>query len=90
MKYLPACALVLLLISCKNQVPVEMVGAYSLNTQVLNDGSKDSTIDRKQLKIYTDQYFMYASPNVADSFANFGIGKYMIKGDKLHEYRKFL
>lgn len=64
-----------------------MVGAYSLNTQVLNDGSKDSTIDRKQLKIYTDGYFMYASPNVSDSFANFGIGRYKVEGDKLYEYR---
>lgn len=87
MKYLPACALVLFLISCKQKVPVNMVGAYSLNTQVLNDGSRDSTMDRKQLKIYTDRYFMYASPNVADSFANFGIGKYKIDGDKLYEYR---
>ena len=88
MKHLPALAMMLLFISCQNsQPPVDMIGAYSLNTQVLNDGRKDSTIDRKQLKIYTDQYFMYASPNVADSFANFGIGKYMIKGDKLHEYR---
>jgi hypothetical protein len=87
MKYLPACVLLLLAASCKHQAPVDMVGAYSLSTQVLNDGSKDSTIDRKQLKIYTSNYFMYASPNVTDSFANFGIGKYEVKGDKLYEYR---
>ena len=78
----------LLIVSCTaNTEDVDMVGAYSLNTQVLNDGSRDSSIDRKQLKIYTDKYFMYASPNVADSFANFGIGRYEVKGGKLYEYR---
>ncbi|MGB8190675.1 MAG: hypothetical protein WCF67_02095, partial [Chitinophagaceae bacterium] len=88
MKHLPAFILMLLFVSCTTDQPkVNMIGAYSLNTQVLNDGSKDSILDRKQLKIYTDQYFMYASPNVADSFANFGIGRYKMEGDKLHEYR---
>jgi hypothetical protein len=87
MKQLFAFISMLLIVSCKNQTNVDMVGAYSLNTQVLNDGSKDSVIDRKQLKIYTNGYFMYASPNVTDSFANFGIGKYIVRGDKLHEYR---
>ncbi|HEY0679838.1 MAG TPA: hypothetical protein VGD17_16255 [Chitinophagaceae bacterium] len=87
MKHLPAFILMLLIVSCKNEPEINMVGAYALNTQVLNDGSKDSAIDRKQLKIYTDQYFMYASPNVADSFANFGIGKYKVEKDKLYEYR---
>lgn len=87
MKYLPACILLLLAASCKQQAPVDMVGAYSLNTQTLNDGAKDSTLDRKQMKIYTNGYFMYASPNVTDSFANFGIGKYKVEGDKLYEYR---
>jgi hypothetical protein len=58
-----------------------------MTSQVINDGTKDSVIDRKQLKIYTDQYMMYASPNVSDSFANFGIGKYKIEGGKVIEYR---
>ena len=63
-----------------------MVGAYSMTTQVLNDGTKDSVLDRKQLKIYTDHYMMYASPNLTDSFANFGIGQYEIKNGQLYEY----
>jgi len=87
MKHLLPFALILLIVSCKNEPKLDIIGAYSLETQVLNDGSKDSVIDRKQLKIYTNDYFMYASPNVADSFANFGIGRYEIKGDKLYEYR---
>src|SRR5688572_7034455 len=64
-----------------------MTGAYSMTSQVINDGAKDSIIDRKQLKIYTDKYMVYASPNVADSFANFGIGTYTVKDGKLTEYR---
>jgi hypothetical protein len=90
MKRLLAFPLIVFIVSCSNETNnMGMAGAYSLNTQVLNDGSKDSTIDRKQLKIYTDKYFMYASPNVADSFANFGIGQYKVVGDKLYEYRYY-
>ena len=64
-----------------------MLGAYQMTSQVLNDGTKDSILDRKQLKIYTDKYMMYASPNITDSFANFGIGKYEIDNGKVIEYR---
>jgi hypothetical protein len=64
-----------------------MIGAYQMTSQVLNDGTKDSVLDRKQLKIYSDQYMIYASPNLTDSFANFGIGKYHIENGKVYEYR---
>jgi len=74
MKNLPALSFVLLMISCGTNPKIEMIGAYQMTSQVLNDGSKDSILDRKQLKIYTDKYFMYGSPNLTDSFANFGIG----------------
>jgi len=87
MKNLPALSLILLLIGCETKPKIEMLGAYQMTSQVLNDGTKDSSIDRKQLKIYTDQYMMYASPNVTDSFANFGIGKYKIEDGKVYEYR---
>lgn len=63
-----------------------MAGAYAMTNQVLNDGTKDSVLDRKQLKIYTaDNYMMYASPNITDSFANFGIGKYSVEDGKVVE-----
>lgn len=46
-------------------------------SQSINDGNKDSTITNlKQLKIYTDDYMMYANINPADSVAGFGIGTY--------------
>ena len=87
MKHLPALSLILIVIGCGTNPKIEMIGAYQMTSQVLNDGTKDSVIDRKQLKIYTDQYMMYASPNVTDSFANFGIGKYEIDNGKVIEYR---
>ena len=87
MKNLPALILIMLMVSCKPKEEINMTGAYSMTSQVINDGTKDSIIDRKQLKIYTDKYMVYASPNVADSFANFGIGTYAVKDGKLTEYR---
>ena len=58
-----------------------------MTTQTLNDGTKDSVLQRNQLKIYTDEYMIYASPNLTDSFANFGIGKYKVEKGKVYEYR---
>src|SRR5436190_867747 len=52
MKNLAVFILFLLILSCnqkKGNIPA-MVGAYSMTTQVLNDGTKDSVLDRKQLK----------------------------------------
>ncbi len=87
MKHLPALSLILIVIGCGTNPKIEMIGVYQMTSQVLNDGTKDSVLDRKQLKIYTDKYMMYASPNITDSFANFGIGKYEIDKGKVVEYR---
>ena len=87
MKNLPALSFIVLVLGCGSKPKIEMIGAYQMTTQVLNDGTKDSVIQRKQLKIYTTDYMMYASPNVSDSFANFGIGKYKIENGKVYEYR---
>jgi hypothetical protein len=87
MKNLPAISLVLLVAACGTNPKLEMIGSYQMTSQVLNDGTKDSVLDRKQLKIYTNGYMMYASPNITDSFANFGIGKYKIENGKVYEYR---
>ena len=87
MKKLPLLFLVLLAAACndKEKNDLKMVGAYAMTRQVLNDGTKDSLLDRKQLKIYTDNHIMYASPNVTDSLANFGIGTYSVKGNQVVE-----
>ena len=66
-----------------------MAGAYYMTRQVINDGTKDSVIDRKQLKIYTDKYMMFATPNLTDSFATFGIAEYSFDGETLYEYLQY-
>jgi hypothetical protein len=79
-------AFLFLIVSCKQDKPLKMEGAYSLTMQVLNDGTKDSSLDRGQLKLYTKTHFMYASPNLTDSLANFGVGQYKIEDGKIIEY----
>jgi len=77
------------LIAACNEKPDKipsMAGSYYMTRQVINDGTKDSVIDRKQLKIYTDKYMMFATPNLTDSFATFGIAEYKFDGNKLFEY----
>jgi hypothetical protein len=65
---------------------LNMSGAYFMARQVINAGGQDSLIDRKQMKIYTDKYMMFATPNLTDSFATFGIAEYKVDGDKVYEY----
>jgi len=82
-------AVLFLVIACddkKGADSTKMAGAYSLYRQVVNDGSKDSLIDRNQLKIYTDNHIMYASSTGTDSLANYGLGRYEMKNDKIYEY----
>ena len=91
MKKLSAVLLLALFVACSEkpkEIP-NMAGAYYMTRQVINDGTKDSLIDRKQLKIYTDKYMMFATPNLTDSFATFGIAEYHFDGDKLYEYLQY-
>jgi len=88
MKTVLGIILITLVIACqqeKTDKPLSMSGAYTMTRQVLNDGTKDSLLDRSQLKIFTDKFVMYASPNLTDSFANFGIGKYHVTDGKIVE-----
>ena len=88
MRKLQVFILILFIVAC-NEKPKEiqsMAGSYYMTRQVINDGTKDSVIDRKQLKIYTDRHMMFATPNLTDSFATFGIAEYKFDGDKLFEH----
>src|SRR6478672_2734313 len=88
MKTVLGIILITLVIACQQKgpdKPLSMSGAYTMTRQVLNDGTKDSLLDRGQLKIFTDNFVMYASPNLTDSFANFGIGKYHVSNDRIVE-----
>ena len=57
----------------------EMPGVYSMQSQTIDDG-KDKTVlkDLKQLKIYTDDYFMYVQANESNSIYSFGVGTYHV------------
>lgn len=90
MKSIIFASVMILAFSCKNKTEKEsldMSGAYTLLYQTINDGTKDSTYSHvKQLKIYTDDYMMYANVNEADSSASFGIGSYGIDSGRVVEY----
>jgi hypothetical protein len=62
--------------STVKQTP-NMPGAYLMMSQTINDGKKDTKYTSlKQLKIYTDIFFMYTQVNPADSLSAFGVGSY--------------
>ena len=64
----------------------DIQGVYSLEKQIINDGTKDSLIQNKQLKIYTDRYMIYAHPLSGDSLGDYGIGTYQVQNGKVMEY----
>lgn len=80
MKNISLSAALLLLISCnsstKPKTP-EMPGTYFMESQTLKSANALKTYkELKQLKIYTDKYFMYVQVNPADSMSAFGVGSY--------------
>ena len=52
-------------------------GVYELKKQTIVGGGKDSTVKREQIKIYTNQEYMYASIT-PDSSVGFGVGTYSL------------
>jgi hypothetical protein len=65
-------------ISCNNKEEkketLSMPGAYNMLSQTLHD----STYKNVQLKIYTEDYMMYAHINPPDSLSGFGIATYTV------------
>jgi hypothetical protein len=61
----------------KKVIIQNMSGAYNMLSQSIYDGKTETSNNaRKQLKIYTADYMMYASVNTTDSVSSFGIGSY--------------
>jgi len=85
MKNIISLYLLVLVASCSQHVP-NMIGAYSMTGQILNNGGLDSAVPRKQLKIFTDKYVMFASNTLTDSSAVYGIGTYESKPGKVVEH----
>src|SRR5688572_3178373 len=80
MKNIILCFILITIVSCNNTGVKEkpnMQGAYLMTTQILNDGTKDTRYPtRKQLKIYTEDFVVYAQVNTIDSVSSFGVGSY--------------
>ena len=69
------------LISCSSadSVKPEMPGVYSMLSQTIDDGTDKTVLkDLKQLKIYTDDHFMYVQANESNSIYSFGLGTYSV------------
>ncbi len=65
---------------------MSMPGAYSMLSQSVNDGKKDTTYTNiKQLKIFTGDHMMYANVNPADSVSSFGVGTYTADSGNIME-----
>lgn len=70
----------LIAIGCNSseKVTPTMPGTYYMQSQTISDGTQDTKYTQlKQLKIYTDDYFMYVQVNPSDSFSAFGVGSYV-------------
>ena len=66
-----------LIFGCKKKEKVSQAGIYQLEKQMVSGGGKDTLYSRKQFKIYTGRYFMYASM-APDSSVGFGAGSYTL------------
>lgn len=63
-----------------------MPGAYKMTSQSIKNANIDTTsTSSQQLKIYTDDYMMFAGFNPADSSSSFGIATYSAAKDTVTE-----
>jgi len=81
MKNLLLFLLVIAFTHCQEKKDLTMEGAYLMQSQLMNDGSKDSVINRRQLKIYTKDHVIYAAMRLPDSLASYAVGTYDINED---------
>ena len=81
MKAIISSFVILVLFGCnssKTNMP-DMPGVYSMESQTIDNGTDKTTLkDLKQLKIYTDKYFMYVQANPTNSLYSFGVGTYAV------------
>ena len=88
MKFTFAAAL-LFIIGCtgsQKEAKLNMAGVYKMVSLSVKTDKTDSTYSNiNQLKIYTDDYMMYANINSPDSVSGFGIGSYTVAKDTVTE-----
>lgn len=83
-------ALLLLMISCNSKdekvTTLAMLGVYKMNTQHYKSDKLDTTVTNlEQLKIFGDDFVMFANVNPTDSASSFGIGTYTAGKDTVTE-----
>lgn len=82
-------SLMILLAACsapETKQPAKMTGAYKMVSSQVKSATTDTTYTSgEQLKIFTDDFMMYAYINSPDSVSSFGIGSYTANGDTLTE-----
>lgn len=86
MKKLLPLLFIVVLTNCQQEEKINMAGAYSMLSQTVNEGSMDTVINRKQLKIFTDDHVIYAAMRFPDSLASYGIGTYDIENGNVIEH----
>ena len=86
MKKLFPLLLIVVLSNCSKKENPNMKGAYLMVSQTMNDGSKDSAINRRQMKIYTDNHVIYAAMRLPDSLASYAVGTYRTEGGNVMEH----
>lgn len=62
---------------CKKTKKISYEGVYKLDKQMVSGGGKDTVYARAQIKIYTDDHYIYAGI-APDSSVGFGLGTYSI------------
>lgn len=68
----------------------DLPGAYRFVSRNIKGSTTDSVADGvNQLKIYTEDYFMYAAKNTYDTAVSFAIGSYKQEGKKITEHVLF-
>ncbi len=82
-------SLMILLAACtasETKEPVKMTGAYKMVSSQVKSATTDTTYTNgEQMKIFTDDFMMYAYINSPDSVSSFGIGSYTASGDTITE-----
>ena len=61
-------------------------GAYLMTMQKATQDNKDSMMNSKQFKIYTDGFYMYAHTLPVDTLGAFGVGSFTTQNGKLTEH----
>lgn len=81
--------LLLIVIGCKTgekKEPINMPGVYKMLSQNIKNETRDTSFtSREQLKIFTEDFMMYANVTPPDSAGAFGVATYTVSQDTVIE-----